>query len=36
EILEIVLIVSYFNFVNRMALGLHVTFTEEEMKGYKY
>lgn len=36
EILEIALIVSYFNFVNRMALGLNVTFTEEEIKGYKY
>jgi uncharacterized peroxidase-related enzyme len=36
EILEIALIVSYFNFVNRMALGLHVTCTKEELKGYKY
>ncbi|MBS3778140.1 MAG: peroxidase-related enzyme [Candidatus Thermoplasmatota archaeon] len=36
EILEIALIISYFNFVNRMALGLNVEFTEEEMKGYKY
>ena len=36
EILEIALIVAYFNFVNRMALGLHVEFTEEEMRGYKY
>lgn len=36
EILEIALIISYFNFVNRMALGLDVTFTEDEMKGYQY
>jgi len=36
EILEVALIVSYFNFVNRMALGLNVTFTDKEMKGYKY
>ena len=36
EILEIALIVAYFNFVNRMALGLHVEFTEQEMSGYKY
>lgn len=36
EILETALITSYFNFVNRIALGLHVSFTEEELKGYKY
>ncbi len=36
EILEVALIVSYFNFVNRMALGLHVRFTDAEMKGYRY
>ncbi len=36
EILEIALIIAYFNFVNRMALGLHVEFTKEEMSGYKY
>ncbi|MFO7677379.1 MAG: peroxidase-related enzyme [Thermoplasmatota archaeon] len=36
EILEVALIVSYFNFVNRMALGLHVTFTHKEMSGYNY
>ena len=36
EILEIALIIAYFNFVNRMALGLHVEFTDEEMKGYEY
>jgi uncharacterized peroxidase-related enzyme len=36
EILEITLIASYFNFVNRMVLGLGVKYSEEEMKGYKY
>ncbi len=36
EILEITLIVSYFNFVNRIALGLNVGFSKEEMKGYNY
>jgi len=35
DILNINLIVSYFNFVNRIALGLGVDFTEEEMHGYK-
>ena len=34
EILTTNLIVSYFNFVNRIALGLGVEFTEEEVKGY--
>ncbi len=36
DILDIVLIISYFNFVNRIALGLGVEFNEEEVKGYKY
>jgi len=36
EILQINLIASYFNFVNRVALGLGVEFSEEEAKGYKY
>lgn len=36
EILNINLITSYFNFVNRVASGLGVEFTEEEVKGYKY
>lgn len=36
EILDINLIASYFNFVNRIALGLGVEFSEEEAKGYKY
>jgi uncharacterized peroxidase-related enzyme len=36
DILLVNLIVSYFNFVNRIALGLGVEFSEEEVKGYKY
>jgi len=36
EILDIVLITSYFNFVNRIANGLGVEFNEEEVRGYKY
>lgn len=36
EILQINLIASYFNFVNRVALGLGVEFSEAEVKGYKY
>ena len=35
EILNINLITSYFNFVNRIALGLGVEFTPEEVRGYK-
>ena len=36
QILHVNLIVSYFNFVNRIALGLGVTFSPEEVSGYKY
>ncbi|OLS24911.1 MAG: hypothetical protein HeimC3_17870 [Candidatus Heimdallarchaeota archaeon LC_3] len=36
EILQINLVVSYFNFVNRIVLGLNVEFSEEEISGYKY
>lgn len=36
DILSINLIVSYFNFVNRIALGLGVEFTPEELTGYKF
>ncbi len=36
EILDINLIASYFNFVNRITLGLGVSFSEDEIKGYKY
>jgi uncharacterized peroxidase-related enzyme len=36
DILAINLIISYFNFVNRIANGLGVESTEDEVKGYKY
>lgn len=36
DILLANLIISYFNFVNRIALGLGVEFSEDEVKGYKY
>ncbi len=36
QILDANLIVSYFNFVNRIAEGLGVTMSEEEVAGYKY
>ena len=34
DILDLSLIVTYFNFVNRIALGLGVAFSAEEMSGY--
>ncbi len=36
EILSLNLIISYFNFVNRIVLGLGVEHTEEELEGYRY
>ncbi|QXD13835.1 hypothetical protein GQ464_010165 [Rhodocaloribacter litoris] len=36
DILDINLIVSYFNFVNRIASGLGVDFSPEEAGGYRY
>lgn len=36
DILDINLITSYFNFVNRIAEGLGIEFTEEEATGYAY
>ena len=36
DILDINLIVSYFNFVNRIVLGLGVECNDEDIKGYKY
>jgi uncharacterized peroxidase-related enzyme len=36
EILQVALIVGYFNFVNRVADGLGVEFSEDEVRGYKY
>ena len=35
DILDLTLVTAYFNFVNRIALGLGVEFTPEEMTGYK-
>ena len=35
DILDITLIVGYFNFVNRIALGLGVAFSNEELSGYR-
>ncbi len=35
-ILDAVLVISYFNFVNRIVLGLGVETDEEEFKGYHY
>lgn len=35
DILDISLIVAYFNFVNRIALGLGVGFDAEELTGYR-
>ncbi|MDR9418076.1 peroxidase-related enzyme [Gracilimonas sp.] len=35
-ILDATLVISYFNFVNRMVLGLGVATNEEEMRGYNY
>lgn len=35
DLLDITLIVAYFNFVNRIALGLGVAFNAEELSGYK-
>ena len=34
DILDITLVVAYFNFVNRIALGLGVSYSAEELGGY--
>ena len=34
DILDLTLIVAYFNFVNRIALGLGVTYSSDEKSGY--
>lgn len=34
DILDLTLIVGYFNFVNRIAMGLGVQFSDEEKSGY--
>lgn len=36
QILDAVQVIAYFNFVNRLVLGLGVEFSEEEIKGYNY
>ena len=36
DILDLVLVVGYFNFVNRLALALGVDFDAKEIEGYKY
>lgn len=36
DVLDINLVTSYFNFVNRIADGLGVSFTEAEATGYEY
>ena len=35
DILDLTMIVGYFNFVNRIAMGLGVEFSDEEMRGYR-
>lgn len=35
DILDLTLVTAYFNFVNRIALGLGVSFTPEEVTGYR-
>lgn len=35
-ILDAVLVINYFNFVNRIVMGLGVEADEKEMQGYKY
>lgn len=36
DILRVNMITAYFNFVNRIVLGLGVEFTQEEMAGYRH
>lgn len=36
NVLDATLVISYFNFVNRMVMGLGVETDEEEVSGYKY
>lgn len=36
SILDATLVIAYFNFVNRMVLGLGVEYETQESKGYKY
>jgi len=34
DILDLTMIVGYFNFVNRIAMGLGVSYSEDELTGY--
>ena len=34
DILDVTLVVAYFNFVNRIAMGLGVSYSAEELSGY--
>ena len=36
EILSLALVTGYFNFVNRLALGLGVAYDDDEVTGYRY
>jgi len=36
QVLNVALIAAYFNFVNRVALGLGVEFNDREVEGYRY
>jgi len=36
QVLSVNLVAAYFNFVNRVALGLGVPFSPDEIKGYKH
>jgi alkylhydroperoxidase family enzyme len=36
DVLDLNLTPSYFNFVNRIALGLNVDVSPEEVSGYRY
>ena len=35
-ILDAALVIAYFNFVNRIVLGLGLAVNEKELEGYKY
>jgi uncharacterized peroxidase-related enzyme len=35
DILDLTLVVGYFNFVNRIAMGLGVEFSDQELSGYR-
>ena len=35
DILDLTLVVGYFNFVNRIALGLGVAYNDDDLSGYR-